>query len=130
MSTLYIKNTEVIKNPDPILLQQKSKITTNAFIPDKQKENELQDLQNNANKIMLEYYNKNTTSSIQNLNLSEINKNIANSVIGLMDDLLNKPNNTTWLSHIELSLKKDNRYTYIGIVFVIIAIYLILTTNE
>jgi hypothetical protein len=130
MTSLYMKNFEIIKNPEPILLQQKSKLTTNAFIPDAQKENELQDLQNNANKIMLEYYNKNTTSSIQNLSLSEINKNMANSVIGLMDDLLNKPNNVGWLSHIEICLKKDNRYTYIGIIFVIIAVYIILTTNE
>lgn len=129
MSTSQNKVIDNVDNPKPILLQQKSKINTNPFIPDSQKQIELQAVQDNANNIVTEYYNKNMTSSIQNLSLSEINKNIGKSIMGLMNDLLNKPNNIDWLTYVQLSLKKDNRYTYIGIVFVVIAVYIILTNQ-
>lgn len=121
---------ENIKNPEPILLQQKSKLNTNPFIPDTQKQLELQNIQDNANQIMMDYYNKSSTTSIQNLSLSNISKNLSDSIIGLMNDLLNKPKNIDWFPYIEQSIKKDNRYTYIGILFIIIALYFILTQED
>lgn len=124
-----MSDLELIDNPKPILLRQKSKMNTNPFIPDSQKQIELQAVQDNANNIITEYYNKNTTSSIQNLSLSEINKNIGESMMGFMNDMLNKPKNIDWLTHTQLSLRKDNRYTYIGIVLVIIALYILLTNQ-
>ena len=87
-NTQTLQANSNIQNPTPILLQQKSKITTNPFISETQKKIELQAIQDNANKIMTDFYNKNSTSSIKNLSLSDINKNTSESILGLLDDLL------------------------------------------
>lgn len=126
-NTQTLQESSNIQNPTPILLQQKSKITTNPFISETQKKIELQAIQDNANKIMTDFYNKNSTSSIKNLSLSDINKNTSESILGLLDDLLNKPQDIKWITYIQICLKKDNRYTYIGIIFIVIALYIMIT---
>jgi len=113
----------------PILQQEKSSITTNAFIPDNQKQSELSVVQLEANDIILKQYNQNITSSIQNLSLADINRNISKSCIGLLDDSFNKPDNITWIDYIQIIIKKDQRYTYIGFLFIFIAFYILLVSN-
>ena len=113
----------------PILQQEKSSITTNAFIPDNQKQSELSVVQSEANDIILKQYNQNITSSIQNLSLADINRNISKSCIGLLDDSFNKPDNITWIDYIQIIIKKDQRYTYIGFLFIFIAFYILLVSN-
>jgi hypothetical protein len=105
-----------------------SNIKTTAFIPDIQKEKEIIQLTNDINNIIEENYNKNITSSIQNLSLSEINKNISTSCIGILDDALNKPTHITWGEYIQIILKKNQRYTYIGILLIFIAFYILLAS--
>lgn len=118
--------TATIETPTNILSQQKSAITTNPFISDIQKQNELTEIQKNINETIINDYNKNATSSISNLTLSEIHKNISISCIGLMNDLLDKPKNVHWVDHVQISLKKNQRYAYIGILCIIISLLLIL----
>lgn len=118
-----------IKDPKPILQEEKSNITTNAFIPDHQKKVELSVIQSEANDIILKQYNENISSSIQKLSLSDINKNISKSCIGLLDDSFNKPDDITWVDYIQVIIKKDQRYTYIGILFIFIAFYILLVSN-
>lgn len=118
--------TEGIESPNNILSQQKSNITTNPFITDTQKEKEINILQKEINQIIVDDYNKNLTSSISNQTLSEINKNISISCIELMNDMLNKPGDIYWIEYIQFVLKKNQRYAYIGILLIIIAIYLLL----
>jgi hypothetical protein len=115
--------------PKPILQQEKSGINTNPFIPDNQKQAELYVVQSEANDIILKQYNENISSSIQNLSLSDINRNISNSCIGLLDDSFNKPDNITWIDYIQIIIKKDQRYTYIGFLFIFIAFYILLVSD-
>ena len=120
---------DYVMNTQPILQQQKSDIVTNPFISDQQKEIELTDLQNNANKIVSEQYNRNITTSIHNLSLSDISKNMSKSCIGLLNDMLNKPKSIHWFEYIQIILRKDQRYTYIGILLIIIAVYVLLVSH-
>jgi hypothetical protein len=115
-----------MNNPVPILQQEKSNITTNPFIPNDQKIKELEILDQKANKIIEDAYNKNKTTSISNLSIKDIITNIADSVIGFIDDLLSKPEDISWKDYISSILQKDQRYTYIGILFLIIAFYMLL----
>ena len=110
------------------VLQSPSNIKTTAFIPDNQKEKEIIELTKDINNIIVENYNKNITSSVQNLSLSEINKNISTSCIGILDDALNKPKHVTWGEYIQIILKKDQRYTYIGILLIFIAFYILMAS--
>jgi hypothetical protein len=115
-----------MNNPVPILQQEKSNITTNPFIPNDQKIKELEILDQEANKIIEDAYNKNKTTSISNLSIKDIITNIADSVIGFIDDLLSKPVDIPWKDYISSILQKNQRYTYIGILFLIIAFYMLL----
>jgi hypothetical protein len=112
-----------LQNPKPILQQDRSNIVTNPFIPNVQKERELETINKEASDIIEKEYNKNKTSSILNQPIKDINKNIAGSVIGILDDLFNKPDDTDWTSYIQTILQKDQRYAYIGILFILIAVY-------
>lgn len=116
-----------MNNPVPILQQEKSSITTNPFIPNDQKIKELEIIDKEANKIIEDAYNKNKTSSIANLSITDIVKNIADSIIGFLDDLFVKPEDINWPNYIFIILQKDQRYTYIGILFLIIAFYILIT---
>lgn len=118
-----------LQNPQPILQQDRSNIVTNPFIPNDQKEKELQTINKEANDIIEREYNKNKTSSILNQPIKDINKNIAGSVIGILDDLFNKPDDTEWTAYIQTILQKDQRYAYIGILFILIAVYSLIVYN-
>jgi len=125
----WLEEPTIVSDSIPILQQEKSSITTNAFIPDNQKQLELSVVQREANDIILKQYNQNISSSIQNLSLSDINRNISKSCIGLLDDSFNKPDHITWIDYIQIIIKKDQRYTYIGFLFIFIAFYILLVSN-
>jgi hypothetical protein len=112
--------------PSSIVSHQKSNIVTNAFIRDEQKQMEINSLENEVNDIITKNYNDNITSSIRNLSLSEINANISISCIGILDDIFDKPKSTSWGEYIQIILKKDQRYTYIGFLLIFIAFYFLL----
>lgn len=115
-----------ISNAIPILQQERSKITTNPFIPNTQRIRELEELDIDANKIIEAEYNKNKTTSVVNLSIREINKNVSSSVIGFLDDLFKKPKDIPWRVYLPIIIQKDQRYTYIGVLFIIVAIYMLL----
>lgn len=115
-----------INNPEPILLQERSNITTNPFIPNEQKEMELSILDKEANDILID---KNKQSKFTNLSIQQINKNISKSVIGLMDDLFTKPESRSWIEYIKEIMQKDDRYSYIGILLILIAVYMMIVYN-
>jgi hypothetical protein len=117
-------------NQLPILQQQPSKITTNSFIPQEQRVQELQVIEEEANKLVEEAYLQNKTSSIKYQSLDQINKNISSSVIGVIDDLLNKPHDIYWNVYILQIFQKDQRYAYIGILLVVISGLLYLFKSE
>jgi hypothetical protein len=123
MSVNQIAN---ISNVRPILQQERSKITTNPFIPNEQKTIELQELDKQANDIIEEQYNKNQTTSISNLSIREITKNISSSSIGFFNDLFIKPSDTPWTEYLLKIFTKDQRHTYIGVLFILIALYMLI----
>lgn len=122
MSVNQIAN---ISNAVPILQQERSNITTNPFIPNEQRTMELEQIDRSANLIIEEQYNKNKTSSIFNLSLRDINTNISSSFIGFFNDLFLKPNDMPWRIYIPMILERDQRYTYIGVLCIFIAVYML-----
>jgi hypothetical protein len=114
-----------ISNAVPILQQERSQITTNPFIPNEQKTLELETLDKQANAIIEEQYNKNKTASIFNLTIKQINKNVSSSFIGFFNDLFAKPKDMPWRIYVPMILQKDQRYTYIGVLLIVIAIYML-----
>lgn len=54
--------------------------------------------------------------------LSELSINMSSSLLSLIDDLFDKPSNSSWPSYLVLIFNKNNRMTYIGIIFIIISI--------
>ena len=124
MSDKIIAN---IFSPQPILQQDKSSIvTTNPFIPNEQREKEILSIQNEANSIIEEAYRSNKTSSIQNLTLNEINYNVSSSFIGFVDDIFAKPKDIPWRHYIPIIIQKEQRFVYLGILLIFIAIYILL----
>lgn len=122
MSVNQIAN---ISNTVPILQQERSSITTNPFIPNEQKTIELQQIQKESNIIIEEQYNKNKTTSIFNLPIRTINDNISSSFIGFFNDLFVKPADMPWRIYIPMILERDQRYTYLGVLCIFIAIYML-----
>ena len=114
-----------ISNAIPILQQERSSITTNPFIPNEQRTLELEQIDKQANLIIEEQYNKNKKSSIFNLRLRDINTNISSSFIGFFNDLFLKPADMPWRIYIPMILERDQRYTYIGVLCIFIAVYML-----
>ena len=91
-----------IQNPVNILQQPKSQIITNPFIIPPQ------DIQH--------------PKSVQKTStFTTFNQNISKSVIGILDDLLQKPKDISWFEYIPAILKKEQRYFYLGVLFLFLA---------
>ena len=136
-------------NPVPILQQTKSKMVHNslidqkidqkivtqipiqqltddiqphAFISESQKQQELNNLQKEANHIFDKSFVH--ESGIQNLSILEINNRISDSVVGILNDIYIKPSNEDWIPYFFKILKYKERYTYIGIILIFISLYI------
>lgn len=89
-----------LQNPQPILQQTKSIITTNPLI---------KEIDPNVNP-----------------SFSQINKNISITFMELLDDLFNKPDTENWNNYISIILLKDNRYNYLAVLLFFVALYILL----
>jgi hypothetical protein len=96
------------KNPTNILQQPKSKLVSNTFIKPVQE-------------ISVPTGNKQIPTQFQTFN-----KAFSASIIGILDDLLHKPSGTSWPSYLSTIIKKDQRPTHIGILFLVLALLFIL----
>jgi len=96
-------NIQDIKNPVNILEQPKSQMITNPYITF-----------TNHTPIVPKYSQKN------------FHHNISASIIGVLDDLLNKPSDVPWNSYLVSTLRKDQRYFYVGILLVVLSIFFLL----
>lgn len=121
-----MSSAALITNPIPVLQQNSSTIFPNPFVPVQQQQKEMEQIQAQANVIVEQAYASARTSSIRNLSLQQIARNIANSVVGFVDDMFKKPPTVPWPAHIQRMLEKEQRYAYIGIIFVAVAFYLLL----
>lgn len=110
-------------NPTPILQQNKSSIVTNPFIPNEQREFELSLLDEEANEIIEKQYENTQLSSIKNQSIQQIFRNIANSVTDILDDVFKPREESVSLSeHLLNTFTKNQRYAYIGVLLIILAV--------
>ena len=119
------KNNNFIINittPIPILQQNTSSINTNPFLINNNKINIIKSDIQTENYI--ENENKKETKEIYmtNLDIEYFFKDFATNIIDFLNDLVDKPNDESWISYLVYILNKNNRYTYIGILFIIIAL--------
>lgn len=91
-----------ISNPIPILQQESSNITTNTLIP---KRSTIEVELPQQKKFQIEYLVK-----------------ISSNFIGFFNDLFIKPVDISWLDYLQTIIKKEQRYYYIGIFLIALAI--------
>jgi hypothetical protein len=60
---------------------------------------------------------------MKDMSINQILKNVSNSTIGFTQDIFEKPKNISWDKHIQYSLVKEDRYTYIGIFMIMVSAY-------
>ncbi len=121
MSSLeYTTNpqTDFLQNPINILQQEKSFITTNPFIQPLQNLQPLQPLQ--------PLQNLQDTQPPKPPTFYDINRKLSTSIMGLIDDMFEKPDDIPWLKYIQMILDKDERYTYLTVLFIFISLLIIL----
>ena len=112
-----------IQNPVNILQQERSKITTNPFIPNEQKTMEFEAIDHESNEIIKRAYEKN---NIYNFSIKQINENISKSTIGFLDDLFIKPENNNWIEYLQIILLKEERYVYFGFLLIMFVVFMLL----
>ena len=108
-----------INNPIPILQQKPSFITTNTLIPFKSQP-QIQESRLQESKLQ--------ESKLQESKLN-IHQQISSDFIEFFNNMLEKPNDTPWSKYIIESISKKKRYTYIGLFFILIAIYMLILRN-
>ncbi len=106
-----------IHNPIPILQQKPSSITTNTLIP-VNFQPQLQESQIQESRIQ-------ETQEYQ----VNINQQISSDFIEFFNNMFEKPNDTPWPKYIIDIISKKKRYTYIGLFFILIAIYMLIIRN-
>jgi hypothetical protein len=110
-----------VQNPVNILQQERSKITTNPFIPNEQKIRELQAIDLESNEIINKAYEKN---NIYNFSIKQINENISKSTIGFLNDLFIKPEESNWVEYLQIILLNEERYVYLGFILIMLVIFI------
>lgn len=103
-----------IHNPIPILQQKPSFITTNTLIP--------KNFQQTNDEVSI---NKNAEKD----NGKSINQKISSDIIEFFNDFYEKPDNEKWSEYLIKISTKNNRLKYIGILFILIAIYIFFNKN-
>jgi predicted esterase YcpF (UPF0227 family) len=101
---VFNPETDMVKDPKPILQQQKAKLTTNPFIkkatepiPEKEKDD-----------------------------VPKINRELSIHIIGFMDDMFDKPDSVEWHHHIKQCIQKENRMLYMIILLIFIILFIVL----
>ena len=91
-------STLPLGNPQPILQQTKSKITTNPFIKGDQ----------------------------DNIISNDINKKVSATFMNVLEELFNKPENESWNSYLLDMFQKENRLNYVAILLFIVVLYILI----
>lgn len=91
-------STLPLGNPQPILQQTKSQITTNPFIKE----------------------------APVNLSFNEINKKVSVTFMSILEELFNKPENENWNEYLSDVFQKEDRLNYIAILIFFIVLYILL----
>lgn len=113
-----------ITTPIPILQQNTSSINTNPFLMDNNKINIDRSETQTQNDIEIENENEKRNEKVYmtNLDIEYFFKDFSINIIDFLNDLLDKPHDESWVYYLVYILYKNNRYTYIGILSIIIAL--------
>lgn len=114
----YNPQTDDIRNPINILQQEKSKITTNPLVTGKI-------VTENDEKIEVVKLEPTKTEKIPPT-FNDINRKLSVSIMGLIDDLFEKPNDIPWMKYLTMILEKDERYTYLAVLLIFTTLFIIL----
>ena len=106
-----------------ILKQSRSDFITTGLISADQRKKELDSITVEANEIVDATF-KERNKGIQDLTLKEILTNTSDTAVGIVHDLTNKPKQVNWLEHLKVTVTKDQRYMYIGILLLFFGVYL------
>jgi hypothetical protein len=131
MSALEYKTnpqTDFIQNPINILQQEKSSITTNPFVQPRlyTVQETLQETTKDTPKDTPPKDTPPKDTPPKPPTFYDINKKLSNSIMGLIDDLFEKPDDIPWLKYIQMILDKDERYTYLTVLFIFTTLFIIL----
>ena len=132
-----------IHNPIPILQQKPSSITTNTLIPvnfqpqiQETQESQIQESQIQETQESQIQETQIQETQIQETQIQEtqeyqvnINQQISSDFIEFFNNIFEKPNDTPWPKYIIEIISKKKRYTYIGLFFILIAIYMLIIRN-
>jgi hypothetical protein len=123
-----------IHNPIPILQQKPSSITTNTLIPVNFQPQLQETQESQESQIQKSQIQKSQESQIQETQESQeyqvnINQQISSDFIEFFNNMFEKPNDTPWPKYIIDIISKKKRYTYIGLFFILIAIYMLIIRN-
>jgi predicted Holliday junction resolvase-like endonuclease len=111
-----------VQNPIPILQQPKSKITTNILIPNEQKEIEYETVDIKEKEKLDQKKDEIKKKGIKYESFATIHNRISESILGVITDLFKKPEDEYWTEHIINIFMKDERYAYIGVFLIFIAL--------
>ena len=130
-----MSSTASVTHPIPILQQPKAEMTTNPYITgpvsstdslqQSKKEDQIQKDQIQKDQIQKEKSQK-YTQDTGAIGFGDFNQNMSVSIMGLMDDIYEKPTHIAWNEYIIKIIKKDDRYNYIVITLMFITMFIIL----
>lgn len=116
-----------IQNPIPILQQPKSSVIKNILIPNEQQEVEYEIIDTKEKEKLDEENEKMKKTGIKYTSFATLHTRISESILGVIVDFFEKPKDEYWIEHIPNIFIKDQRYAYIGMFLVIIAIIIHIT---
>jgi hypothetical protein len=124
-----MNNIVNLQNPIPILQQPKSEIITNKLIPNRQKVEEYEIIDNIELRKQQEQKIKLENNGIKYASFATIHTRISESIIGIITEIFDKPYNEGIFEHINNTFTKNQRYAYIGLLLIMISIILYLYRN-
>ena len=116
-----MSSTITISNPVPILQQPKADLTTNPFISGT---TPTQQMTPPSTQQISTQENDSSLSGV--IGFTDFNKKMSNSIMGMMDDMYEKPNNVSWQEYIPYVVGKEHRYNYLGVTIIFIIMFIIL----
>jgi len=131
-----MSSTITISNPVPILQQPKADLTTNPFISGTTPTQQISTQQTTPQISTQQISTQQTTtpqSTQENdsslpgvIGFTDFNKKMSNSIMGIMDDMYEKPNDVSWQEYIPYVVGKESRYNYLGVTIIFIIMFIIL----
>jgi hypothetical protein len=70
------------------------------------------------------------TNKVPKMTIQELIEDMSKSLLSLIDELYEKPDNESWSNYLQEILTKDRRMTYLGTLFVILSVFIMFINNN